>query len=99
MLLSLVIRNVTSKNTKWEDDVSTCTFISIIPHLSLLQNSFAKYIFKNKDLLGQVVKSNFAANQKKSHTFNSDHQSLKMLIQYRKAEPVPSSLTKCLFPV
>lgn len=85
--LSLVIRNVTSKTTKWEDDVSTSTFIPIIPHLSLLQNSFAKYFFKNKDLLGQVVKSNFAANQKKSHTFNSHHQSLKMLIQYCKPEP------------
>lgn len=75
MPLSLVIRNVTSKTTEWEDDVSTSTFIPIIPHLSLLQNSFAKYFFKNKALVGQVVKSNFAANQKKSRTFNRHHQS------------------------
>lgn len=88
MPLSLVMKNVTSKNTKREDDISACTFIPIIPHLSLLQNSFAKYFFKNKDLLGQVVKSSFAANQKKSRTFNSHHQSLKMSIQYHKPESV-----------
>lgn len=33
--------------------------------------------FNNKDLLGQLVRRNFATNQKKSQTFNSHNQSLK----------------------